>query len=77
MRRREVIRLLAGATATWPLAARAQQQAMPAIGVLYGVSASQWTDRMAAFRRGLGETGFVEGRNVVIEGEFEYQNKED
>jgi len=40
---------------------------MPAIGVLYGVSASQWTDRMAAFRRGLGETGFVEGRNVVIE----------
>jgi len=40
---------------------------MPVIGVLYGVSADEWADRMAAFRRGLGETGFVDGRNVVIE----------
>ena len=40
---------------------------MPVIGVLYGVSAAEWADHMVAFRRGLGETGFVEGRNVVIE----------
>jgi putative ABC transport system substrate-binding protein len=50
-----------------PLAARAQQSAMPVIGVLHGVSAAQWTDRMAGFHRGLGEAGFAEGRNVAIE----------
>ena len=38
---------------------------MPVIGVLYGVAAVRWTDNMAAFRRGLGDTGFVEGRNVA------------
>ena len=47
-----------------PLAARAQQAAMPVIGVLYGVSAAERAEQMAAFRRGLTETGFVEGRNV-------------
>ena len=48
--------------------ARAQQPAMPVIGSLYGVSAAgPWAGNMAAFRRGLGETGFVEGRNVAIE----------
>ena len=66
VRRRDVITLLGGA-ATWPLAAHAQQPSVPVIGVLYGVSAAEWTERMIVFRRGLAETGFVEGRNVVIE----------
>jgi ABC-type uncharacterized transport system substrate-binding protein len=67
MRRRQFIRLLGG-TLAWPFAAaRAQQSAMPLIGVLHGVSAAQWADRMVGFHRGLGETGFTEGRNVTIE----------
>ena len=66
VRRREFITLLGGA-ASWPLAAWAQQSAMPVIGVLHGVSAAQWADRMAGFHRGRGEAGFAEGRNVAIE----------
>jgi hypothetical protein len=67
VKRREFVRLLGGAAA-WPIAAHAQQTAMPVIGVLYGVSAVERTEHyMAAFRRGLAEIGFVEGRNVAIE----------
>src|SRR5262249_2485240 len=71
MQRREFMTLVGGAAAmpplAWPLAARAQQAGMPTIGVLYGTSAAEWADRMAAFRSGLGQTGFVEGRNVAVE----------
>ena len=66
MRRRDFIRLLGGAAA-WPLAARAQQQRLPVVGVLNGLSAGEWTGPMGGFQRGLGEVGYVEGRNVAIE----------
>jgi putative tryptophan/tyrosine transport system substrate-binding protein len=66
MKRREFIAGLAGAAA-WPVAAQAEQPAMPVIGSLFSVSAAQWEDRMAGFRRGLGETGFVDGRNVTVD----------
>jgi len=69
MRRRDFITIFGGAAVS-PLAARAQQPAMPVIGILYSVSATEWADRMAGIRRGLAETGFVEGRNVAIEYRF-------
>jgi putative tryptophan/tyrosine transport system substrate-binding protein len=66
VKRRQFISLLGGA-AIWPLAGRAQQQAMPVVGSLFSVSAAQWEDKTAGFRRGLGEAGFVDGRNVAID----------
>src|SRR5215471_11521754 len=67
MRRRDFIKVIAGSAAAWPLAAGAQQSQMPVVGFLGTTTPDDFADRVAAFRGGLMDFGYVEGQNVVIE----------
>jgi putative tryptophan/tyrosine transport system substrate-binding protein len=67
VKRREFITLLGGAAVAWPLAARAQQNTIPVVGFVHSQLADTYGDRLRAFRQGLRETGYIEGRNVAVQ----------
>jgi len=67
VRRRDFIKVIAGSAVSWPLAARAQQPVLPVIGFVNNASCQGYEPQVAAFLKGLGEAGFVEGRSVAIE----------
>ena len=67
MRRREFIKVIAASAAAWPIAARAQQAPIPVVGFINAASAQNYTRQLAAFLKGLGESGYVDGRNVAVE----------
>ena len=67
MRRREFITVVGAAAATWPRAAHAQQPAIPVVGLLHGASQEKFAANVAAFKQGLSQTGFIDGKNVTIE----------
>src|SRR5262245_29540968 len=67
MRRREFIKVIAASAAAWPIAARGQQAAIPVVGFINAASAQNYTRQLAAFLKGLAESGYVDGRNVAIE----------
>ena len=67
MRRRDFIKVIVGSAVAWPLTARAQQPTMPVVGFMNSQSPVTYGHLAAAFRRGLSQVGFIEGRNVVVE----------
>ena len=66
MKRRDFITLIGGAAAAWPLAARAQQPVMPAVGFLHPTSLESFADNLRGFRQGLKEIGYIEGRECCV-----------
>ncbi len=70
MKRRNFITLFGGTVAAWPLGARAQPVTMPVVGFVYSAAGGPYAERLVAFRQGLAEIGFIDGRNVVIEYRF-------
>ena len=67
MRRRDFFKLIGGSAAAWPFVARAQQSSVPVVGLLGATTAQGYAAQLAAFKEGLNQAGFVEGRDVVIE----------